>query len=166
MNQIWKTIPSFPIYEASNDGKIRHIRKGNILSQLSNDIRGYQNVSIFYKGKAYTKKVSRLVWEAFNGCECANVIDHIDNDVFNNNISNLQCVSHKQNSAKRSNYKKSNKYGLTLEKKKYIINHLLNKTMSVWNISKETKIPPNYLYTILQRGTWNHLWIRTNTTNS
>lgn len=58
---VWKTIPSFPTHEASDDGRIRHARKLNELRQRPT-WNGYLTVCI--RG---SRMVSRLVCEAFHG---------------------------------------------------------------------------------------------------
>lgn len=167
MNEEWKIIPMYPTYEASNLGRIRNKRRGTIVKQLSSDIRGYQRVSISYRNKPYTRKVARLVWSAFNGCDCEFQIDHIDKNVFNNNIENLQCITAKENSKRRTIYgNKLNRYDLNDEKRIEIIKSIREGRKSVWQISKEYKIPPNYLYTTLQRGSWDKLWKKEGTENS
>jgi hypothetical protein len=121
----WREIPSFPNYEASNTGYIRRKLNGRILQNYLSDLsRNYKTVCIFYNKKRYTKYVARLVWEAFNNCACKMTIDHIDRDSSNNHINNLRCVSHKVNSMNRDNYSKGNKYNLSEEDKKTIINKL------------------------------------------
>jgi len=165
--EIWKIIPMYPTYEASNLGRIRNKKRGTIMKQLSSDIRGYQRVSLSYRNKPYTRKVARLVWSAFNGCDCEFFIDHKDNNVFNNNIENLQCITPKQNSLKRTIYgNKLNRYDLDDEKRKEIITSIREGSKTVWQISKEYRIPPNYLYTTLQRKSWDHLWTKENTENT
>lgn len=54
----------------------------------------------------YWKGISlhRLVWETFNGEIPTDMeIDHIDRDKSNNKLSNLRCVSHKENCQNREN---------------------------------------------------------------
>ena len=67
--EIWRQIPMFPTYAASNLGRIKNIKRDTIIAQSDTDNRQYQKVCISYKNKPYTKKVARLVWAAFNGCE-------------------------------------------------------------------------------------------------
>ena len=157
----WKEIPSFPNYEASNTGLIRRAKNEKILKSRNLedfDHRRYQVISIYHNKKRYTKKVARLVWEAFNQCECKETIDHIDRAVMNNNISNLRCVSKKMNSGFRDNYsKKDNKYNLTKEKKVEIITNFRNGTWTSWDVMKKFEIPTNYFHMIIKRGTWDRL---------
>lgn len=163
-NEIWKQIPMFPTYAASNTGKIKNIKRDKEIAQTDVDIRQYKNVSISYKNKAYTKKVSRLVWAAFHGCECPETVDHIDGNVANNHIDNLQCLTMKDNTHRRRSYAKTNKYKLSDDKKREILTKYLDG-VSVWNISREYSIPPNYLYTTFKRGSWNHLCWKDDTEN-
>lgn len=62
-NEIWKVIPLYPNYEASNTGKIRRLLNGKELKQAGSDIRNYQVVTLFTNGKKYNKKVARLVYQ-------------------------------------------------------------------------------------------------------
>jgi len=155
--EIWKLIPSFPNYEASNLGNIRRKLNGRLVKQVGSDIRNYQVVSIYYNKNKFTKKVARLVWEAFNGCPCSQTIDHIDRIVTNNNIENLRCVSQKENSQNRTIYKQKNKYDLTLWDKQLIVKNYRSGVWSSWDIGKKYKVPSNYILTTMKRGTWDKL---------
>lgn len=165
--EIWNVIPMYPTYAASNTGKIKNIKRNTILAQKSIDSRNYQRVCISYQNKSYTKRVPRLIWAAFNGCDCGETIDHIDGNVLNNNIENLRCVSNKENCMNRDNYgKKINKYNLDDDKKREIIRAYKTGEKSVWKLSFEYNIPSNYLYTTIQRGSWEHLWMKEDTNNT
>jgi hypothetical protein len=165
--EIWKQIPMFPTYVASNLGRIKNIKRNTIIAQSDSDTRHYKKVCISYKNKPYTKKVARLVWAAFNGYDCPLTIDHIDGDNTNNKIENLACISNRENCAKKNIYgKRINKYNLDDEKKREILTAYLNKTKSVWVLSMEFGIPSNYLYTTFKRGSWNHLCWNNDTENT
>lgn len=166
--EIWKQIPDFPMYAASNLGRIKNIKTDKIKDQNLVDVnRKYLRVNFYKDGKYYLKKVSRMVWSAFNDGECGETINHIDANPTNNNITNLECVSIKENCSKKHIYnKKKNKYNLDNDKKREIITAYLNKTKSVWKLSIEYSIPPNYLYTTFKRGSWNHLCWNKDTNNT
>lgn len=165
--EIWKQIPSFPNYEASNLGNIRRAKNGKIIKSSTQDIRGYHQVSIYFEKRRYTKAVSRLIWEAFKGCPCKKTIDHKDRDKKNNNIENLSCVSLKKNIKNRSIYRGKNKYNLTKEIKIKIIQGLRSKELTTWSVAKIYGIPPNYIQTVMKRGTWDKLlWKKNDITNS
>ena len=89
----------------------------------------YEHIVLCYKGKKYRKRVHRLMAEAFfNNCK---IIDHIDGNKSNNQIENLQPVSHSQNIKKAYN------------ENKYINPH---KGRGIWVIAedKETKKKYNF----------------------
>lgn len=164
--EIWRQIPMFPTYAASNLGRIKNIKRDTIMAQSDIDNRQYQKVSISYKNKPYTKKVARLVWAAFNDCDCPDTIDHKDGNVLNNNIENLNCISNRLNNMRRTTYgKRINKYNLDDNKRKEILTKRLNG-VSVWKLSYEYNIPTNYLYTTFKRGSWNHLCWNNDTQNT
>jgi hypothetical protein len=48
---------------------------------------------------------SRLIWKMVTGNDPKEVIDHIDNNPLNNNISNLRDVTQRENSLNRKDFK-------------------------------------------------------------
>jgi len=148
----WVESIDFPNYEVSDTGKIRRSKNQRELKVATNS-SSYVVARIYYNKKKYTKSISRLVWEGFNGCKCKETIDHIDRDKSNNMLSNLRCISHKQNSLNRNRY--HNNYNLTNEIKKEIINKIKNEGVSTVKIWKEYGVPTNYMSVILKRGSWN-----------
>jgi hypothetical protein len=164
--EVWRQIPMYPTYAASNLGRIKNIKRDTIMAQSPVDNRDYQKVCISYKNKAYTKKVSRMVWAAFNDCDCPDTIDHIDGNPKNNRIENLACISNRLNCMKKNTYgKRINKYNLDDDKKREILTKR-NNGVSVWTLSYEYQIPSNYLYTTFKRGSWNHLCWNNDTNNT
>lgn len=148
----WIESIDFPNYEVSNTGKIRRSKNQRELKVAKNS-SSYIVARIYYNKKKYTKTISRMVWEAFNGGKCNETIDHIDRDKSNNNLSNLRCISQKQNSLNRTIY--HNNYQLTDEVKKEIINKIKNDKVSTVKIWKQYGVPTNYMSVILKRGSWN-----------
>jgi hypothetical protein len=153
----WRPIPYFPNYECSNTGFIRRASNKRILRLGKVDTaRDYLIVCIYFNKKKYTKNIGRLIYDSFNESGCNQTIDHIDRNPKNNHISNLRCVSHKDNSKNRDNYSnKTNKYNLTDDDKRTIINKLKSGELTVWGVMKQYNIPTNYTYMILKRGSWN-----------
>lgn len=148
----WIESTSFPNYEVSNTGKLRRSKNQREL-KLATNSSFYVVARIYYNKKKYTKSISRMVWESFNGCKCKETIDHIDRDKSNNNLSNLRCITAKENSLNRNIY--HNNYNLTNEIKKEIINKIKNEGFSTVKIWKEYGVPTNYMSVILSRGSWN-----------
>ncbi len=88
--EIWKDIQGFEgLYQVSNFGNVKN-RKGRILRPATrNDMR--KQVILWKNGKAFTRKIHRLVAIAFlpnpNGYL---QINHKDEDPTNNNVENLE----------------------------------------------------------------------------
>lgn len=153
-NEIWVEMWEFPNYEISNTGKIRNIKTGRELKIKSNG-SDYRIVSLWYEGRKYTKRVARLVWSSFNQQYCKQTIDHIDRDGSNDHITNLRCVSMKENRSNRDNPKTRNKYNLTPELKGLICESIRSGKETSWTIMKKFGIPTKYIQTMMKRGTWN-----------
>lgn len=64
--EYWRTIPSFPVYSASNFGRIRNNDTGRIMHAYVGT-RGYLSLTVRRNNKPYTQFVHRLVAEAFLG---------------------------------------------------------------------------------------------------
>ena len=152
----WREILNHENYEVSNTGLIRRKSNQVLLKQtLVDSTRGYKVVSLFTNKKRYTKYIARLVWNTFNGCNCEHTIDHIDRDSTNNNLDNLRCVTHKENSNNRNIYSRGlNRYDLDDNKKSEIINKIKSGEWTAWDVMKIYNIPSNYTHMVIKRGTW------------
>ena len=93
----YKIIKDFENYEISNFGNVKNFNTGRILKP-GNDGRGYFIVNLYKDGKQFTKKIHKLVANAFlpnplnKSC-----VDHIDNNRLNNNVENLRFASNREN---------------------------------------------------------------------
>ena len=92
--EVWKSYDER--YEVSSFGNVRNEKR---LLKLTVDKYGYLVVGIHRE----IKKVHQLVAICFlnhtpNGYEI--VVDHIDNNPLNNHNSNLQLITHRENSSK------------------------------------------------------------------
>lgn len=99
----WRAIEGYGgRYYVSNLGRVKSIggkrckHKPVIMSQLKQN-SGYMFVKLFRNGKHDTRTVHRLVAEAFLGKSEHSDINHIDGDKTNNNVSNLEYCSRKEN---------------------------------------------------------------------
>jgi hypothetical protein len=156
-NEIWLEIPTNPNYECSNLGRVRNRRTSKLVKQIP-DERGYKRVMLFTDGKNYFRRVARLIWETFNDQPCLLTIDHRDRNKENNNLSNLRCISHQDNSLNRPYPgKKNNRYNLTDEIKVEILTKYNSGEWSTYAINQKFGIPSNYICMVMKRGTWNKL---------
>lgn len=106
--EVWKSIPSWPNYEASNLGRVRSIervyegerqryrRPATILVTMQQKGRQYRRVNVYRDGKMYQRGVHRLVLEAFEG-PSELVVNHIDGNQANNCLDNLEYCTPAEN---------------------------------------------------------------------
>ncbi len=110
MEEIYKDIEGFDKYEISNLGNVRNKKTGLILKPVISS-NGYYTIGLWKNGKRTTKKIHRLIAEAFiPNPENKPKVDHIDNNKQNNNTVNLRWVTSKENNQNSQIYK-NNKSG-------------------------------------------------------
>jgi len=114
MNEVWKDIDGYKdSYQVSNKGNIRSldrkVKNGKGFITLKGRMRslatgkGYRIITLTKNGKGKTYRVHQLVAIAFlnhKPCGFKVVVDHIDNNSLNNNLSNLQLISNRKNLSK------------------------------------------------------------------
>ena len=132
--EIWKDVVSYEKhYQVSSYGRVKsldrvnvrgHKIKGKMLNPAY-DGRGYLMVGLSLNGNQKSRKVHQLVAEAFlnhvpNGYGL--LVDHIDNNKLNNNLSNLQVISNRENCSKDKNGGTSKYIGVCFDShnKKYM----------------------------------------------
>ena len=96
----WRPVAEFPGYEVSSCGKVRNSSTGNVLSTFVVN-SGYK-VTSFSVGIGEKRSIKRLTHRvvAFAWCnkpENCNVVNHINNDKFDNRAENLEWVTQKEN---------------------------------------------------------------------
>lgn len=90
-----KGINGFKPYMITEKGVV-HGKRCILKPQIDKD--GYEYVRLYDGRKYHTKRVSRLVAEAFiPRCSESLVVNHIDKDRRNNNVSNLEWVTQQKN---------------------------------------------------------------------
>jgi hypothetical protein len=109
------------VYEVSNLGRVKSLKynKERVLKGGVNSA-GYVNVILFVDGVKIFYNVHQLVAITFLGHNPNRhklVVDHIDNDRLNNNLENLQLISHRENSSKDSIGKTSIYTGVSWNKR-------------------------------------------------
>lgn len=108
------------LYKISNQGNVLSIiYKNHRILKPNNDKDGYLKVCLRKGNKNYCRKIHRLVAEHFiAGFEIGKQVNHINHDIKNNNIINLEWVTVRENQAHRSFNKKhsSNFLGVSYHK--------------------------------------------------
>ena len=95
--EVWADVKGYKgLYQVSNLGNVKSLRSNLILKPSVNSV-GYYVVNL---GRGNNKKIHQLVAMEFlnhkpNGHKL--VVDHIDNDKLNNNLDNLQVITHREN---------------------------------------------------------------------
>lgn len=152
----WKTIKGYEgLYEVSNDGRVRRLRFINGRhnfekikeSKQTLNTWGYMTVNLCKNGKSNTKRVHRLVAEAFLG-ESNLQIDHIDGNKQNNNLYNLEYVTPKENTnrAWRKGLAKNTEHQREIAKKT-MLERWKNNNHRLWR-GKRTKQFKNMEYEV------------------
>ncbi len=102
-DEIWKTIPSHPAYEASSLGRIRRVaagrgaKAGRVIAQTPMNA-GYLSVNLWENCKGRTRLVHRLVCEAFHGPIPDGLdVNHKNSNRTDNRPENLNCMTRKEN---------------------------------------------------------------------
>lgn len=130
MTETWKKIKDFPNYMISNKGRVwsktkivssprgKYLKKGRILKS-HDDKRGYLTI-VLINGKGRKNcKIHRLVAEAFlKNPELKREVNHINGIKADNEVSNLEWVTSKENKTHAWNiglYKKQDRLKFTGE---------------------------------------------------
>jgi len=109
IEEVWKDIKGYEdLYQISNLGRVKSIRN-NIIKKPSVLPKGYLQICLNKKGKSKYVSIHRLVAQAFipnqNNLPCVN---HKDCNPQNNNVSNLEWISYKDNNNYKNHHLKRN----------------------------------------------------------
>lgn len=89
MEESWRQSNEMKNYEVSSEGRIKNSKTGRIMKTSINK-RGYEQVCLSENGKQYTKRVHKLVAEAFHPGEHEGLeVTHLDKNRSNNRADNL-----------------------------------------------------------------------------
>ncbi|MBO4807437.1 MAG: HNH endonuclease [Lachnospiraceae bacterium] len=95
----WFTLDEYDKYEITKSGKVRNAKTKNILSPVATRF-GYLALSLRDNyGKTHRVMIHRLIATQFlDNPDNLPIVNHIDENKTNNNVSNLEWVSAKENS--------------------------------------------------------------------
>lgn len=124
----WKNIVGYEgLYQVSDQGRVKSLDRvvvrsdGKVMNYKSRimkpaiDKKGYKRVALSKENKLSTYKVHRLVAQHFLG-NSELIVDHIDHDRSNNNLSNLRYVNARENSSHRKDKGSSEYIGVSWDK--------------------------------------------------
>ena len=94
MIESWKAVPNFEKYSASTKGRVKRIR---LLTHYWNDRRGYFYVSLQQNGRRKNFMLHSLIAETFLGKPLNKEVNHKDGNPKNNELDNLEWVTHSEN---------------------------------------------------------------------
>lgn len=130
--EIWKDITHYKgFYQVSNLGRIKSLERyfknpltGKILIKekirvLRESSNGYLRCNLSKNGTTKTHQIHKLVAIAFlnhKPNKHKTIVDHIDNNRTNNNLSNLQLISQRENASKDRKNGSSDLVGVTWHK--------------------------------------------------
>ena len=97
-NEEWRSVVDNKQYIVSNYGRIMNVFTKRLLKPAKKP-SGYLQVSLWKQGKGTTKDIHQVVYQAFFPEESLSgyVINHIDGKKDNNNLSNLEKITYKEN---------------------------------------------------------------------
>jgi len=141
IEEIWKPVKGYEgLYEVSNLGRVKSLERfancrygGTCKEKIlkgGKDGAGYLLVGICQNKKRKTKKVHRLVAEAFlKNPENKKTVNHKDGVKANNFVENLEWMTHKEN------VRHASKTGLL--KTKRVVQILNGKIVKIWESQTE-----------------------------
>jgi len=132
------------LYEVSNFGNIKSLQRVVLRSngvkqtfkekvlKLQENKNGYLNVRLHKEGYGKSFAVHKLLAMSFlnhipNGFKI--VVDHINSNKLDNNLSNLQLVTNRENSSKHKNGSESNYTGVYRSSKKWRARAYINGSL-------------------------------------
>lgn len=169
--EVWKQIPNYPTYEASNTGRVRSIdridcigrhRKGKIL--CLGDNRTYFQVMLFKDRIRNYPLVHQVIANTFLGEKLGYQVNHIDGNKRNNHSDNLEWVTASKNqqhalrTGLRPRGEKVNTSKLSM-KEVIEIRKRAKKGERGASLAREFKITKQNIYKVIKGKYWSHISI-------
>lgn len=102
--EVWKDIHGYNgLYQISSNGRIRSYYFGKCkYLKLLKSTNGYLRINLFKDKISKGYLIHQLLFYTFKNIKSNRilVVDHIDNNIFNNKLDNLQLVTNRYNSSK------------------------------------------------------------------
>lgn len=153
-------ILNYPNYMISSCGNV-YSKKRDILLSTRPGQDGYVRVNLYNELGKRSKKVHRLVLEAFSCPLCTTYqVNHRDGNKSNNNLSNLEWCTGSENVKHAYKYslrtevgEKNNSSKLTEQQVRYILSSDLDGVQ----LGRMFKVHYNTIYEIRARRSWKHV---------
>lgn len=167
MLEEWKTLVydrvEYSMFEVSNTGQIRNVSTGNVLRQEL-AINGYYRIR-HIKLEDGTKKnfrVHRAVACTFiPNPDNKTDVNHIDGNKLNNNVNNLEWLSHSDNISHSYTINKQRKSNtrLTLEQIQWIRENYIkgDRVFGCYGIGRTLDVDPKTVRNVIQNKTYKKL---------
>lgn len=135
MLEVWKDIEGYKErYQISNYGRV--YSKKHKKTMVGRDNKGYSIINLRKDGKTKTVSIHRLVADAFiENKHCKREVNHIDENKKNNNVSNLEWVTPKENINHGTLTQRLSKKVVQIDKN---TNKAIKKYNSIGNASEKT----------------------------
>lgn len=167
----WHKLEIDPGYEVSNTGKVRSFKKksGGLYDEPHmrkpvEDQKGYLRVNLSVNGRMVNRKIHRLVAKYFvPNPENKPQVNHKDGDKGNNNYSNLQWVTNKENMAHayatgiRNNIGENNGKAILTEEDVIEIRQLLDQGVYQKDIAEMFGVKQITISNINTGKNWSHI---------
>lgn len=100
----YRVIKDYENYSVSNLGNVKNNKTGRILKQIVSG-SNYLRVNLCKNGNVKHSLIHRLVLLTFKGNNKELEGDHIDNNILNNNLTNLRWCNRSQNNRNKDNFR-------------------------------------------------------------